>query len=71
MDGIAPPVLHLAAVRVEDADDLDLEIGLKPDEVLEYNLNHPDQEVLLQASTWLLDVLDADSPIVRSARVAL
>ncbi len=66
VDGIAPPVLHLAAVRVEDADDLDLEIGLKPDEVLEYNLNHPDQEVLLRASTWLLDVLDTDLPIVRS-----
>ena len=60
------PGLHLAAVRGAGTFDLELEIGLLPEEVLEYNLDAPDAEKLEQASAWLVEALRAEASIVRS-----
>ena len=46
--------------------DLELEIGLLPEEVLEYNLDDPDEQKLAQASIWLNDALRSDIPVTRS-----
>ena len=40
-DSAELPSLHLAAVRGAGTFDLELEIGLLPEEVLEYNLDDP------------------------------
>lgn len=58
--------LHLAAVRGAGTFDLELEIGLLPEEVLEYNLDDPDEQKLAQASVWLTEALRSDVPVVRS-----
>jgi serine phosphatase RsbU (regulator of sigma subunit) len=60
------PNLHLAAVRGAGTFDLELEIGLLPEEVLEYNLDTPDNQKLEQASAWLNEALRSDVPVTRS-----
>jgi GAF domain-containing protein len=60
------PSLHLAAVRGAGTFDLELEIGLLPEEVLEYNLDAPDEQKLEQASAWLTEALRSDIPVTRS-----
>jgi GAF domain-containing protein len=66
-DVVILPGLHLAAVHGMDGDDFDLEIGLQPEEVLEYNLDSADPAMLQAASSWLLQALHSDFPIVRIA----
>ncbi len=61
-----PCTLRLAAVRGISEAEYDLEIGLQPDELLEYNLESPSRDVLEAASTWLHMALRADSPTIRS-----
>ena len=58
--------MHLAAVRGAGTFDLELEIGLLPEEVLEYNLDTPDEQKLAQASIWLNEALRSDIPVTRS-----
>ena len=58
--------LHLAAVRGEGTSDLEVEIGFQPEEVLEFNLEAPGVQELEQASAWLLEALESDTPLVRS-----
>ena len=60
------PNLHLAAVRGAGTFDLELEIGLLPEEVLEFNLDTPDNQKLEQASIWLNEALHSDVPVTRS-----
>ncbi len=60
------PDLHLAAVRGAGTFDLELEIGLLPEEVLEYNLDTPDEQKLAQACVWLNEALRSDLPVTRS-----
>jgi sigma-B regulation protein RsbU (phosphoserine phosphatase) len=59
------PNLYLAAVRGVEIDGLDLEIGLKAEEVLEYNLDDPNREELQQAVTWLQQALESKTPVIR------
>jgi GAF domain-containing protein len=58
------PALHLAAVV--GADDLDLEIGLTPEDVLESNRTRISAEVAQDASGWLQQALQAQNPVVRT-----
>jgi serine phosphatase RsbU (regulator of sigma subunit)/putative methionine-R-sulfoxide reductase with GAF domain len=61
-----PPALHLAAVRGDSLSDLYLEIGLSPEEVLDFN---PATELGIlpeQALDWLAIALDVEQPIVRT-----
>ncbi len=60
--------LHLAAVRGAGTFDLELEIGLLPEEVLEYNLDAPPADQLEQASAWLVEALHSEASVVRSPR---
>ncbi len=57
--------LHLAAVL--GVGELDLEIGLTPDEVLAFNLPEASKEISQGASAWLREALHAGEPIVRTA----
>jgi phosphoserine phosphatase RsbU/P len=60
------PRLHLAAVI--GAGDLDLEIGLTPEEVLTFNPAEIPDETTQAASTWLRETLRADEPVIRTSR---
>jgi serine phosphatase RsbU (regulator of sigma subunit) len=62
------PELHLAAVM--GAADLDLEIGLTPEEVLAFNLPEVSEELSRQASGWLREALQAEEPVIRKAGAA-
>ena len=59
------PSLHLAAVL--GAGDLDLEIGLTPEEVLVFSTAETTDETSQAASTWLREALRADEPVVRTS----
>lgn len=59
------PVLHLGAAL--GAGDLDLEIGLTPEEVLAFNLSEVSDEMSQGASVWLREALSAGEPVVRTA----
>jgi len=61
------PSLHLAALRGAGTFDLELEIGLLPEEVLEYNPPASGKHAAAQASLWLNQALRSDTPIVRTA----
>ena len=61
-----PPRLRLAAVKGAEAIGLDLEIGLQPDEVLDYNLDEAEPKTLALAATWLLQAAGSELPVVRS-----
>lgn len=63
-DGL--PALQLAHMRGADTTQLDLETGLSPAEVLEFNPSSCDDLPLEQASTWLLQALAASKPVIRS-----
>ncbi len=62
-----PSDLHLAAMCGEGTSNLYLEIGSQPEEVLEYNLDDPSRQEIKQASTWLMEALQSDAPVIRSA----
>jgi serine phosphatase RsbU (regulator of sigma subunit)/transcriptional regulator with GAF, ATPase, and Fis domain len=57
--------LHLAAVL--GVGELDLEIGLTPDEVLRFNLPDAPAELSQGVSDWLREALQAAEPVVRAA----
>lgn len=61
------PLLHLAAVQGEGTADLDLEIGLTPEDVIECNLSEPRILKPENASAWLQEALQASQPIIRSS----
>jgi len=58
--------LYLASVRGSGISDLDLEIGLRPAELLEFNLDEPNLEAPPDISSWLLEALASDAPIMRA-----
>lgn len=58
--------LHLAAVRGVAAADLELEVGLAPEEILECNQPGFQDVTARQALDWLLDALKSDRPVVRA-----
>ncbi|OQY87724.1 MAG: hypothetical protein B6D39_12480 [Anaerolineae bacterium UTCFX2] len=58
--------LYLASVRGSRIADLDLEVGLRPAELLEFNLDEPSLETLPDISTWLSEALASDAPIMRT-----
>jgi sigma-B regulation protein RsbU (phosphoserine phosphatase) len=61
-------VLHLAAAL--GVGELDLELGLTPDEVLAFNLPQASAELSQGASGWLREALQAAEPVVRAAGAA-
>jgi len=63
-------VLHLAAVRGVNTSDLHLELGLQPEEVLEYNLETPDEDDLNRASEWMVEAIQSATPVVRSPGIS-
>jgi serine phosphatase RsbU (regulator of sigma subunit) len=67
-DEVESPTLYLAAVRGSEVDELDLELGLRPEDVLAFN--PPPGEILdaYTAGTWLLEALSSSNPIARSTR---
>jgi sigma-B regulation protein RsbU (phosphoserine phosphatase) len=60
--------LHLAAVI--GAGELDLEIGLTPEDVLEFNRTKISAEASEDASGWLWRALQAEDPVVRNVESA-
>jgi GAF domain-containing protein len=62
------PALHLAAVIGAEA--LDLEIGLTPEDVLDFNRTKVSPEISQSASGWLRQALQAQEPVVRSIESA-
>lgn len=58
--------LHLAAVQGEGTADLDLEIGLTPEDVIECNYSEPPALRVDNASAWLQEALQASQPLIRS-----
>jgi sigma-B regulation protein RsbU (phosphoserine phosphatase) len=65
-----PPVLHLAAVRGESASELDIEIGLSPEDVLEFNPATVAGITSDQALDWLTEVMNSTEPITRTQHSA-
>ena len=65
-DENTPPVLHLAAMRGESVASLDIEIGLSPEDVLEFNPASEAGITQERASDWLGEVLHSDQPVVRT-----
>ena len=65
-DGDEPPLLHLAAVHGGSIENLDIEIGLEPEEVLAYNLDGSSQPDTSDASAWLLEAIQSEHPVVRT-----
>lgn len=61
------PALHLAAIHGPAAARLDLEIGLSPAEILQYNPSEVRELPEILASEWLLEAIESDAPLVRSA----
>jgi len=57
--------LHLAAVSGDSVPELDLEMGLRPQEVLELNPQAEQVLVAPEATDWLLQALESDLPLVR------
>lgn len=65
-EGASTPALHLAAVIGDTPNDLALDLGLSPEEVLECNLERAAPLPVEQASQWLTEALHAESPVVRA-----
>jgi phosphoserine phosphatase RsbU/P len=62
------PVLHLAAVL--GVSNLELEIGLTPEELLVFNQAEVSNETAQAASSWLREALQADEPVIRTSTSA-
>lgn len=60
------PDLYLASMRSSSKFSLDLELGLRPDEVFEFNLDEPVPEPRPNVSAWLHEALSSDAPVVRT-----
>lgn len=60
--------LYLAAVRGQEVANLDIELGLRPEDILAFN--PPPGEILSAetASTWLMEALMGSQPVVRSSQ---
>ncbi len=65
-DSLDEATLHLAAVQGLAVADLDLELGLTPEEVCEYNLGE-ESAPQSSPSQWLRETLRAEQALVRSA----
>jgi len=59
--------LRLAAMRCTAVEELDIELGFAPEEILEYVSTSLTDENAAQASTWLLESLMSDNPILRTS----
>jgi sigma-B regulation protein RsbU (phosphoserine phosphatase) len=61
----ASPALRLAAMHGIDTAQLDLEIGLSPEEILEFNPSGVQELPLEEASSWFMEALASDQPVIR------
>jgi serine phosphatase RsbU (regulator of sigma subunit) len=59
--------LHLAAFRGVGTQELDLDIGFSPQEVLVYNPPKPSKLANQDANEWLRQALVSDQPVIRSS----